>query len=56
MIKNLYNYLQLCTIVAGQAVNRKLTENQTREMIKRAATSAPDRKRRIEEAVTFHMF
>lgn len=37
--------------MAAQAVNRKLDEEQTTNMIKQAATSAPVRKQRIEEAV-----
>ncbi|XP_026825457.1 protein argonaute-2 isoform X2 [Ooceraea biroi] len=41
---------ELCTIVAGQSVNRKLSENQVREMIKQTTTDAPTRKRRIEDA------
>ncbi|XP_018300750.1 protein argonaute-2 isoform X2 [Mycetomoellerius zeteki] len=42
--------LELCTIVGGQAINKKLDENQTTNMIKKAAMAAPLRKRNIEEA------
>ncbi|KYN18207.1 Protein argonaute-2 [Trachymyrmex cornetzi] len=42
--------LELCTIVGGQAVNKKLDEQQTTNMIRKAATAAPIRKRNIEAA------
>lgn len=35
----------------GQSVNRKLDDIQTSNMIKYAATSAPTRKERIQQAV-----
>ncbi|KAG5325951.1 AGO2 protein, partial [Acromyrmex heyeri] len=41
--------LELCTIVAGQAFNKKLDETQTKNMIKAAATAAPIRKQNIEK-------
>ncbi|KAG5317663.1 AGO2 protein, partial [Pseudoatta argentina] len=41
--------LELCTIVAGQAFNKKLDETQTKNMIKEAATAAPIRKQNIEK-------
>lgn len=37
--------------MGGQAINKKLDENQTTNMIKKAAMAAPLRKRNIEEAV-----
>ncbi|XP_011056359.1 PREDICTED: protein argonaute-2-like [Acromyrmex echinatior] len=43
--------LELCTIVGGQAFNKKLDETQTRNMIKETATAAPTRKQNIE--ITF---
>ncbi|KYM80325.1 Protein argonaute-2 [Atta colombica] len=42
--------LELCTIVGGQAVNKKLDEQQTTNMIRKAATAAPIRKQNIEAA------
>ncbi|EFN68927.1 Protein argonaute-2 [Camponotus floridanus] len=50
--EKIYLPAELCTIVAGQSVNRKLDEMQTSKMIKYAATDAPTRKRRIEAAFT----
>jgi len=37
--------------VGGQAINKKLDEIQTTNMIRKAATDAFTRKQRIEEAV-----
>lgn len=37
--------------MSGQSVNKKLDEIQTSNMIRYAATSAPTRKQRIEQAV-----
>lgn len=37
--------------MSGQSVNKKLDEVQTSNMIRYAATSAPTRKQRIEQAV-----
>ncbi|XP_072745126.1 protein argonaute-3 [Anoplolepis gracilipes] len=48
--EKIYLPAELCTIVAGQSINRKLDEDQTSNMIKYAATSAPTRKQRIEQA------
>ncbi|XP_018342461.1 PREDICTED: protein argonaute-3-like [Trachymyrmex septentrionalis] len=42
--------LELCSIVGGQAFNKKLNETQTRNMIRVAATSASQRKQNIEAA------
>ncbi|XP_036143314.1 protein argonaute-2 [Monomorium pharaonis] len=42
--------LELCTIMPGQAYNKKLDETQTTNMIKRAATDAFTRKDRIAKA------
>ncbi|XP_029175629.1 protein argonaute-2 isoform X4 [Nylanderia fulva] len=41
---------ELCAVMPKQAVNRKLDEEQTTKMIKYAATDAPTRKYRIEQA------
>ncbi|KAK9870485.1 hypothetical protein WA026_008044 [Henosepilachna vigintioctopunctata] len=38
---------ELCTLLPGQAVNRKMTEGQTSAMIRRAATSTTVRKEKI---------
>ncbi|KAL6260110.1 hypothetical protein P5V15_007649 [Pogonomyrmex californicus] len=48
--KNIYLPAELCTIISKQNYNKKLDEQQTAKMIRMAATSAPDRKQRIEEA------
>nr|XP_022913773.1 protein argonaute-2-like isoform X1 [Onthophagus taurus] len=42
---------ELCTILRGQAVNKKMTEMQTRAMIKHAATSAPERLKKIQNSM-----
>ncbi|KAF6204633.1 hypothetical protein GE061_018793 [Apolygus lucorum] len=42
---------ELCRIVEGQVVMRKLNEIQTRTMVKEAATPAPDRKRKIIDSM-----
>jgi hypothetical protein len=44
---------QLCTLVRGQVINKKMNEIQTANMIKHAATSTDVRKRKILEAVCF---
>lgn len=46
-----YWCLQLCTVMAGQAVMRKLDETQTANMVKAAARPPDERKRRIMDAV-----
>ncbi|XP_011135141.1 protein argonaute-2 isoform X2 [Harpegnathos saltator] len=38
---------ELCSIVAGQAINRKLDESQTTQMIRYAATDTDERKTKI---------
>lgn len=43
--------LELCRIVEGQGVNRKMTENQTSKMIRHAATSTDIRKRKIVDGI-----
>lgn len=43
---------ELCTIVKDQVVNRKMTENQTRNMIRYAATNTDVRKDNIKHAIT----
>ncbi|XP_070151437.1 protein argonaute-2-like isoform X3 [Polyergus mexicanus] len=48
--EKIYLPAELCTIVPGQSINRKLDEEQTSSMIKYAATPAPIRKRRVEDA------
>ncbi|KAG7199076.1 hypothetical protein KM043_017975 [Ampulex compressa] len=50
MDKKVYIPAELCTIVAGQAVQRKLDENQTSTMIKYAATNTETRKEKIMKA------
>uniref|UniRef100_A0A1L8DX88 Putative germ-line stem cell division protein hiwi/piwi n=1 Tax=Nyssomyia neivai TaxID=330878 RepID=A0A1L8DX88_9DIPT len=45
--KNIYLPAELCTIPAGQAVMKKLTDMQTRSMIRETATSTDVRKERI---------
>ena len=37
--------------MGGQAINKKLDEHQTTNMIRKAATAAPIRKQNIEAAV-----
>ncbi|XP_050459784.1 protein argonaute-2-like isoform X2 [Cataglyphis hispanica] len=48
--EKIYLPAELCTIVSGQSINKKLDEEQTTKMIKYAATPAPIRKQRIESA------
>ncbi|KAL6425221.1 hypothetical protein ACFW04_009460 [Cataglyphis niger] len=48
--EKIYLPAELCTIVSGQSINKKLDEEQTTRMIKYAATPAPIRKQRIEDA------
>ncbi|CAH1183419.1 unnamed protein product [Phaedon cochleariae] len=43
--------LEFCTIEENQAVNRKMTENQTREMIRHTATNTTVRKDKIMRAL-----
>lgn len=43
--------IEFCSIESGQAVNRKMTEKQTSAMIKEAATSTVERKRKIMDAL-----
>lgn len=43
--------LELCTILGGQAVNRKMNEIQTSNMIKRAATDTATRKGKIFDSL-----
>ncbi|XP_059608120.1 uncharacterized protein LOC132255963 [Phlebotomus argentipes] len=47
--KNICYPAELCAVPGGQAVMKKLTENQTRFMIKHTATSTDVRKTRIYE-------
>ncbi|OXU25990.1 hypothetical protein TSAR_010814 [Trichomalopsis sarcophagae] len=48
--KNVHVPPEICTIVGGQATQKKLDENQTSSMIKFAATGTEDRKRKIMDA------
>ncbi|EFA11590.1 argonaute-2a isoform X1 [Tribolium castaneum] len=43
--------LEFCTVVSGQVVNRKMNENQTSVMIKKAATSTDVRKDKIMQVL-----
>ncbi|XP_066249645.1 protein argonaute-2-like isoform X2 [Euwallacea similis] len=43
--------LELCTIIEGQNVNRKMTENQTSKMIRHAATDTATRKKKIIQGI-----
>ncbi|CAH1128332.1 unnamed protein product [Ceutorhynchus assimilis] len=43
--------MEFCQILEGQAVNRKMTENQTSNMIKQAATSTTVRKQKIMRGI-----
>ncbi|KAG8228778.1 Argonaute-2 [Ladona fulva] len=45
--RTMYMPMELCTVASGQVVMRKLTEMQTRKMIKEAATAAHVRKEKI---------
>lgn len=49
--KKIYFPAELCTIVAGQVVQKKLDETQTRVMIRHAATSTEVRKKKIVDAM-----
>uniref|UniRef100_A0AAU7B978 Argonaute 2 n=1 Tax=Sogatella furcifera TaxID=113103 RepID=A0AAU7B978_SOGFU len=49
--KEFFVPLEMCTIVRGQSVNRKLTPNQTAAMVKNAAKPPDDRKRKIAMAL-----
>nr|AUM60042.1 argonaute 2 [Diabrotica virgifera virgifera] len=44
--------IELCTIEDNQTINRKMTEGQTRNMIRYAATSTTVRKNKIMEGIT----
>lgn len=46
-----YFSIQICTIVPGQAVQKKLDEKQTASMIRFAATGTEERKQKIKNAV-----
>ncbi|XP_037047779.1 protein argonaute-2 isoform X2 [Bradysia coprophila] len=48
-IKNITVPMEFCSVAGNQAVNKKCTENQTRNMIKVAATSTDVRKDKIME-------
>ncbi|XP_064212606.1 argonaute-2b isoform X2 [Tribolium castaneum] len=43
--------LEFCTVVGGQAINRKMNENQTSAMIRKAATSTDVRKDKIMQTL-----
>ncbi|XP_048517856.1 protein argonaute-2 isoform X12 [Dendroctonus ponderosae] len=43
--------IELCTIIEGQAVQRKMTEEQTRNMIKQSATNTTLRKSKIMDGI-----
>ncbi|XP_030760165.1 protein argonaute-2-like isoform X2 [Sitophilus oryzae] len=43
--------LELCTVLEGQAVNRKMTDTQTSKMIRYAATSTDVRKDKINQGM-----
>ncbi|KAG8228781.1 hypothetical protein J437_LFUL006659, partial [Ladona fulva] len=45
--RTMYMPIELCTVAPGQVVMRKLTEMQTRNMVREAATPAPVRKEKI---------
>lgn len=47
--RNIYLPIELCSIPAGQATNKKCTPNAVAAMIKYSATSTDDRKRKITE-------
>nr|AIY24303.1 Argonaute 2 [Laodelphax striatellus] len=49
--KEFYVPMEMCTIVRGQAVNRKLTPIQTAEMVKNAAKPPDERRKRIANAL-----
>ncbi len=44
--------MELCKLVPGQRVMKKLDENQTSKMIRETAKDAMDRKRKIENKVS----
>lgn len=48
-VRTIYVPAELCSIAPNQAVNKKCTEMQTRNMIRIAATSTDERKRKIME-------
>lgn len=48
--------VQLCKIVPGQVVNRKLDETQTANMVRAAARPADERKARIMDAVSCNVY
>lgn len=43
--------MELCTLEEGQVLNRKMTENQTANMIKSSATNTEVRKQKIHTGV-----
>lgn len=43
--------LEFCTVIANQAVNRRMDDEQTRQMIRVAATSTDVRKQKIMNAI-----
>nr|XP_018905192.1 PREDICTED: protein argonaute-3-like [Bemisia tabaci] len=49
--KNIFLPIELCYLKPGQALNRKLDEEQTAAMVKAAAKPPEDRKRRILNAI-----
>ncbi|XP_044739268.1 protein argonaute-2-like isoform X2 [Chrysoperla carnea] len=49
--KKIYYPAELCTIVGGQVINKKLNEEQTTNMIRKTATSTYERKQKIMSSV-----
>lgn len=49
--KEIYLPIEFCRIQEGQVLNRKMTENQTAEMVRNAARPPHERKSRILESV-----
>ncbi|XP_014671419.1 PREDICTED: protein argonaute-2-like isoform X2 [Priapulus caudatus] len=49
--RNTYLPIEVCNIVAGQKCNKKLTEEQTTNMIRATARPAPERERQINDWV-----
>lgn len=50
-IKNSFKHKQLCKVIPGQAVNKKLDDSQTTNVIRYAATDTSMRISKIEKAV-----
>nr|XP_022904421.1 protein argonaute-2-like isoform X1 [Onthophagus taurus]XP_022904423.1 protein argonaute-2-like isoform X2 [Onthophagus taurus] len=48
--KNIYIPAELCTILSGQVVNKKMSKIQTERMIQETATTAPQRMKKIMES------